>query len=415
MPKGEIKHIDSGNQKSFATSIPPEEDSFESFQDEIRVETQPSVKEERSDELSERNFGMVYIHYASSREDLHLIRRRLGHYGKMLLNYIREGKDIREIIKRFDYPLRYDIVRFLAEEAIRYRNLAALTALAETNAIVVARVIEEYITELNHFDDISLIHLYFLVKSEMSKEKERIFRKIVNHVILRKTMGIIGRKNVKSGVIRKRVEYRPSLDFDLEGTLERSLDKILAQKITMKDIIGIERRDKRTAGVLIIDFSGSMFGEKNVLASLVSALVSYSLSRNDQYSIVIFNDDAYVIKGMTEKKSIKEILEILFDLKPLGFTDISKALKISAKELKKSKIKTRKWAILITDGEYNRGDDPLKYANMFPKLHVVQLGGGVLGTYVCRSLAKGRGKYIRVSSINDLLRAVRWLLKYPDR
>ena len=62
------------------------------------------------------------------------------------------------------------------------------------------------------------------------------------------------------------------------------------------------------------------------------------------------------------------------------------------KELNKVKEKTRhKFGILISDGNYNRGKNPLDLAKKYPKLHVIGIpadNDAERGIDMCRELAQ---------------------------
>jgi len=393
----------------------PEKDSSNSAEVNSLGEASNIVDDTKEKNYLAQSNLTIALTYQYHDTPLAIFRSTLGHYGTQLIRAVREGLDIRNIISRLEFPLDAEMVELLAREAIKYKNFLALASLAQINPYIVAKVVEEKLSEFEGDEDINLVHTYYLTKNLMSEEKRRIFARLAKYVIMRKAIRIAGRRPLRSGSIKKRTSYRPGLDFDLEMTFDTALDKILSDRLSWWDLIGIERRDKKTAGAIILDISGSMYGEKNVLACLISALALYSLSPEDEVSLIAFSDQPYVIKSLNDKKPLSKIMDIIFDLKPLGFTNISAALREALKELKKSRIKTRKWALLITDGEYNRGGNPLKWANLFPRLHVIQLGGGTRGSIVCKELAKRRGKYLKVSSTNELLENVRNLLKYPDK
>ncbi len=361
------------------------------------------------------NNKVILLFYPHNDKVLTLFRGLLGYYGARLISDIREGKDIRDLLSQLWMPLDYESVYLLGQEAVKYKNLVALTALAEINPFAIARVVEEYLSEVNNSDDIHLVHLFYLTKNYLSRKKRQIFSRIANKIIVRKALNIVGSQTVRSGSFRKKTHYRPSLDFDLESTLELSLDKILTNSVDKRDIICLERRERRTAGVIIMDISGSMYGEKNVLASIISAMSIYALSPHDEIAIILFADTPLLIKSIKERKPLNHILNEIFDVKPIGFTNISLALKKALRELRRAPFKARKWALLITDGEYNRGDNPIKWARRFERLHVIQLGGSTRGTQVCRALAYTRGKHIIVRNLNELFYAVRSILKYPDK
>jgi hypothetical protein len=81
------------------------------------------------------------------------------------------------------------------------------------------------------------------------------------------------------------------------------------------------------------------------------------------------------------------------------------------KELNKVRdITKNKFGILISDGNYNRGDDPLEIAKTYPKLHVIGMpadNDADRGIDTCRDLAKaGNGKFYAVEDYKEIPRAL---------
>jgi len=213
------------------------------------------------------------------------------------------------------------------------------------------------------------------------------------------------------GEVSKKTEYIPGMDFDLEETLENFMEKCFI--INYEDIVGISRERRRSYGVVIIDTSGSMHYEKIINAALTASVLTYMM-RYDNYSIIIFNTKAYLLAGFDNKKTADKVIDQILETEAIGYTNISEALKLGLDELKKIKNRN-KWAILITDGNYNRGGDPRIWAMKFPRLHVIATPSlkEKWGLKVCKELAeKGRGRYIKVSKYSEIPRILAKMLKY---
>ena len=111
-----------------------------------------------------------------------------------------------------------------------------------------------------------------------------------------------------------------------------------------------------------------------------------------------------MLKSFDEDKKLDRILEAILDTEPIGYTRIDNAIKMAAKELRKVRDRN-KWAIIITDGCYNLGEDPVPLVSKLPKLHVIQIPNpsGTWCERVCRELAKrGRGKLVKVESYREI-------------
>jgi Mg-chelatase subunit ChlD len=122
----------------------------------------------------------------------------------------------------------------------------------------------------------------------------------------------------------------------------------------------------------------------------------------DDYSVVLFESEARLLKPFAEDVPIEEMIESIFNLKPSGYTNIDASLRRAHEELTTMR-RQDKWAVLVTDGDYNQGDDPRHRAGMFRRLNVIRVGSIRKGETVCKDLAHlGHGKYENVSDYRNL-------------
>jgi hypothetical protein len=122
-----------------------------------------------------------------------------------------------------------------------------------------------------------------------------------------------------------------------------------------------------------------------------------------------------VMKKINKKKPITSIIDDILDSEAAGFTNISIGLEKGLRELDKIKENRKsRFGILITDGNYNRGEDPIKLAKKYPKLHVIGMpaeNDADQGIFTCREIAKaGRGKFFAVNDYKEIPRALIELL-----
>ncbi|MHA1241360.1 MAG: VWA domain-containing protein, partial [Promethearchaeota archaeon] len=149
-------------------------------------------------------------------------------------------------------------------------------------------------------------------------------------------------------------------------------------------------------------------------AALTTSVMAYNMEK-ENYGIVLFNSTAMVLKKIDKKKPVIKIIDEILDSEAVGFTNITIGLEKGLKELNKIKEKTRhKSGILITDGNYNRGKDPLILAKKFPKLHVIGIpadNDAERGIDTCREIARvGQGKFFAVNNYKEIPRALIELL-----
>lgn len=255
--------------------------------------------------------------------------------------------------------------------------------------------------------------LYFVMKGVLDLKRRKILKRLTRSSILKLSLRVASEG--LRGDIPVRGEYQYQTDFDLEATMEQLLERYPTgiPVLNRNDIVGIERRERKKSGVLVLDASGSMMGERNINAALSAAVMAYSM-RQDKFGVIAFNTKAFLIKGIKDDLPIKEIMDRILDLEAVGYTNIEDGLKMGALQIKN--LKTRfKWAILLTDGAYNKGDDPRYLCKHYEKLHVINLPGGKKwGQRVCKDLARlGGGRYVTVSSYNEVPRALMKIMRSP--
>ncbi|RLG71982.1 MAG: hypothetical protein DRO11_03230 [Methanobacteriota archaeon] len=335
-----------------------------------------------------------------------------------ILEYmLRSGDTIDEkTVQKLSRGAPREIISDLASLAIKKADIDALLGLAVNHRVAVAEALGDLHAETMKLlgkkaeeGDWRVTRLYYLVRRDLKEVLRPVFRRLACHAVLHSALRITGRG--LRGEIQKPVNYRPGLaEFDFEATLERFLEGT-GNFLRYDDIVGIERREKRKAGVLMLDSSGSMFGEKITVAALTSAVVAHSM-RYDDYAIIVFSDKPRVIRSAGSKGKTDELIDLILDLAPAGYTNISDALEEGLTELERLSGRD-KWGVVITDGEYNLGPNPVGVANKFPRLHVIEIpGASPRGSRTCREMAKaGGGHWVRVHSFEEIPRVLMHITK----
>ncbi len=307
----------------------------------------------------------------------------------------------------------YEEVLELTKLSLKKKNLETLVTLAFLNPQAVADALEDeeakkIVFEKGSHGAITPARLFCLVKGRLKEKEKKIFRRLAAKTVVKTSLRIA---SVHPGEkMRVKKSFRPyEREFNLEKTLEKILDKE-PKTITYSDIVS-ERKVKGKASVaLMLDTSGSMYGEKLVNAAIATAVAAYKL-RNDEFSLIIFNTRAETLKKISQKVKIETLVEKILDLNPVGYTNIGDALEKGLEQLKKAKSK-EKWGVLISDGVFNIGKDPRDIAKKFPKLYVLCLPDKwKVGRIICSSLAKlGKGKMTLMKSYNEIPTAINKLI-----
>jgi Mg-chelatase subunit ChlD len=256
----------------------------------------------------------------------------------------------------------------------------------------------------------SMAEVYFFIRRPISEQYKAIFRRLARQSILKTSLKITS-KGIR-GIFKKSVPYYEigMPEFDLDETIQHNPLKIYNKSLTYRDIFGIKRQRQKRKIVLILDTSGSMYGRLLLNAALTTSVLAYNMEKED-YAIILFNSTAMTLKKIDQRKSVVSIIDEILDSEAVGFTNIQIGLEKGLKELSKVKEKTRnKFGILITDGNYNRGENPIEFAKKFPKLHVIGMpaeNDAERGIDTCREIAKvGKGKFYAVNTYNEIPRAL---------
>jgi len=300
-----------------------------------------------------------------------------------------------------------------AEKAIEMDNLPAVEGLAMSNQLSIAETLSstegfQMLARRASAGDNTAPNLFFMLRGSLSKRARPIFQRLARQSIMKVSRGITG-KGLRGDILVK-TEYTPdALDFDDELTLENFLEKRI---LTYEDVVAIERREKQKSGVLIFDTSGSLYGGKFTTAALAVAIMAYHLE-HDNFAIILFNTKAYIVKRHNERVKINELVNRILDSESAGYTNLTEALSLGGIELSKMK-GHNKFAILVTDGVFNKGGDPRKQLWRFPKLHILGLPskhdwGRRLSLDMSRRTG---GRYAIVSSYEDVPKALVNLLRH---
>ncbi|MCZ7661542.1 MAG: VWA domain-containing protein [Thermoleophilia bacterium] len=153
-------------------------------------------------------------------------------------------------------------------------------------------------------------------------------------------------------------------EVDLDATLENIVTNPLED---LEDNLATWDRKREEQGfVMMFDHSYSMRGPKIVLAALTAAAIAIYFKEN--YGVVAFSTDVEVVKGVSEKVHYEVLLDRIFDLPIEGLTNISGAL---AKGFNQLADFNRMFGLLLTDGGWTTGEDPMTVAAKFTKLNVI--------------------------------------------
>ena len=334
--------------------------------------------------------------------------------GRLLEAEIVAGKRNPSVYSNLSEGMSYYEIKKQTELAVDVDNMPAIQGMAISNKFAVAEALNSkkgytMIARRASKGDNSAPELFFMLRTALDERMRPVFRRLARQVIMTTATGITS-QGIR-GEVFEQTEYEIGLDeFDLDETMERFLEN-RSRILNTEDIVSLEKKERMKTAVLMFDTSGSLYGERFTTAALTVAVMAYNLSR-DNFSVILFNTKAYVVKRMKERLNSDELINRILESESAGYTNIAEGLRYGGLELDKIK-KRNKFGVLVTDGAFNRGGDPRQLLKYFPKLHVISLPSKHdWGRRVCKDLARlGRGKYAEVSSHKQIPRILMKLLR----
>ncbi len=303
--------------------------------------------------------------------------------------------------------------------AIQYKNLEAIMGLLKANVYAATDALDtedgvKFFSEKAKESGDFMPEIYFFIRRPISEKYKSIFRRLARQSILKLSLKITSR-GIRGQFKRTTPNYQIGMpEFSLDETIQHNPLKIYEKSLNYQDIFGIVRKRQKRKVVLILDTSGSMYGRLLLNAALTASVLAYHMEKED-FAIILFNSTAMTLKKIDQKKDIITIIDDILDSEAVGFTNIYLGLEKGLKELNKIRQPVKeKFGILISDGNFNRGDNPVELAKKFPKLHVIGMpaeNDANLGINTCRAIAKaGRGKFYAVNDYKEIPRALIELL-----
>lgn len=209
--------------------------------------------------------------------------------------------------------------------------------------------------------------------------------------------------------VRKRsdsIANRPYAELNIDETLDNIAVK---PHPDASDIIVDYKEQKRLDCALMLDTSLSMSGKKLALLAVAATVLAYKLPPED-FSIVAFESTANTLKKMRITMPVEKIAEKILDVPAVGYTNIESALSEGLSQLGRGRHKNRV-GILISDGKYTAGGDPIPVAAGYRALHVVLVGDFNTDPENCNAMAAtGHGKVYRAPNFQSLPRTLHRLI-----
>lgn len=235
--------------------------------------------------------------------------------------------------------------------------------------------------------------MYGMLKDDVRRHAIKIASRLIIKVAKQ-----IADTGYRSGKLKLVKGCNHGAEIDLDKSLERFMEE--PEQGISECLMSLARQMERQAFVMIFDRSYSMKGIKIVLAAITAASIAQHFKKN--FAILAFSNNVSVLKGINNQIGPEKILEQLFDLKLQGETDIHKALHTSLDHIRNFELKR---GLILTDGAWNRGKNPLDMAGRFDKLSVIGFPPANLDK-IKRLAFKGKGEFSFVQDETEVSAAI---------
>lgn len=210
-----------------------------------------------------------------------------------------------------------------------------------------------------------VLELYGHLRDILDPELNEIARRYASRLIV-KLASQIANVGMKTGNLYRRKGEEAWDEIEIDATLERIIDSPGSR--IEENLMFLARRPEQKACVVMLDHSYSMRGLKISMAALTAATIALHFKQN--YGVVVFSTNARILKGIDRSKPPGAIVEEILSLEPTGYTNIHEALQMGIGQIKGYE---KKIGILLTDGDWTCGENPIPMARLFDRLHVIGL------------------------------------------
>jgi MoxR-like ATPase len=210
-----------------------------------------------------------------------------------------------------------------------------------------------------------VLEMYSYIKDKVSEDLRETAKRYASRLII-KIATKIANIGIKSGNLQPVADFLASDEIEIDHTLERIVERP-TEKLE-DNLVVLARKPERKGCVVVLDHSSSMQGIKVAIAALTAATIALHFKEN--YGVVAFSTRAAVLKGILQTVAPTQVAEQVLSLDARGYTNIREALQLSIAEVRAY---DKKIGILLTDGDWTYGGDPLQIARLFDRLHVIGL------------------------------------------
>lgn len=201
--------------------------------------------------------------------------------------------------------------------------------------------------------------------------------------------------------------WTPGAEVDLEAVLEELLiARSLGEPLDVEHLQARMWQRRPTAVCLVVDNSGSMGASRLSAAAVTTAALAMRAPAD--FSVIAVADKALVLRQQGSSRPVEAIVDDLFGLRSYGWTNLALGLTAARAQLARSNA-GRKMTLLLTDGQANKGLDPVLEAARLELVHVIVPG---VANDQCREIARaGRGTVVEFGGLKEAPGVINRLLR----
>jgi uncharacterized protein with von Willebrand factor type A (vWA) domain len=192
-----------------------------------------------------------------------------------------------------------------------------------------------------------------VIPPEMRSKMQNLLKMVLLDLSMYQTKNYFG--FIKEGHVKESHELRVFMDgdamenVDLEETMLNLIDQgKMPEQLGPADILCHQEKEGELKVLLILDFSGSMSGER-ITNSIIACMALLQVMHSNEISVVVFESNTKIVKDFDTKTNIDQLSVELLNLKAQGGTQITRSLEYIIKCLEKAESEQILFTCILSD------------------------------------------------------------------
>ena len=220
----------------------------------------------------------------------------------------------------------------------------------------------------------------------------------------------------KGGIVTTKTEilpYNPGKEWDLDSSLDKLIGNLSYDLPTYHDLNSRDVIRSQRSFIILADKSNSLGPVIDYVALAVSVLAEAVKAEN--YALLFFDSTVKTVKSVRGYLDHSTVLEEILDIECRGATDLHAVFMEAKRQLDAAPTGTEGVCVMVSDCIPTEGDDPLKGAQLLPKLEILLVNNdqSAIGESCAKELEKLPNVTIRqIKVLNDIIDAIQEIVSY---